>query len=50
MAIAGCAFGGVGVALIVWPHLLAYAVASAFLGLGLFLLVTAVAARGRRVR
>jgi hypothetical protein len=47
MAVAGAAFGAAGVALVLWPRLLAYAVGGAFGLLALFCLVSAVAARGR---
>lgn len=50
---AGLAFAGslccaAGLAVILWPQLLAYAVGGAFLGLGAMLLLSALAARGRR--
>lgn len=48
MALAGAVCVGAGVALVLWPAILSYVVAAAFASLGAFLLLTSVAARGRR--
>jgi len=47
LASAGALFAAVGVAVIVWPQVLAYAVGGVFVAFGAFLLLSSLAARGR---
>lgn len=47
MALTGALCVGTGVALVLWPAILAYVVAAGFASLGAFLLLTSVAARSR---
>lgn len=46
-ALAGALVAGAGLAVILWPAILAYAVGGAIAVVGVFLVVTAIAARGR---
>jgi hypothetical protein len=50
MALAGLLCGGIAFVLVRWPWLLSYVVAALFASAGLLLLVSALAARGRRRR
>jgi hypothetical protein len=50
MIVGGALFAGFGVAVLLWPRLLAWLVAGSSLALGAFLVASALLARGSRRR